>query len=50
MRYQYLFSSCAISDNRLAEVCGETLQRWMTGQPVSDGYLLVGMDHRDMEL
>lgn len=51
MRYQEVFSSCAISNNRLAEVCGETLQRWMTGQPVSDRYLLgLVWTIRDMEL
>lgn len=33
-------SSCAIEDNRLAEICAETLNRIMTGQPVSDRYLL----------
>jgi hypothetical protein len=34
------YSSCAIEGNRLAEVCAETLHRLMTGQPVSDRYLL----------
>ena len=33
-------SSCAIEDNRLAEICAETLDRLMTGRPVSDRYLL----------
>ena len=34
------FSSCAIEGNRLAEVCGETLARLMSSQPVSDRYVL----------
>lgn len=34
------FSSCAIDGNRFAEVCGETLRRVMTGEPVSDRYIL----------
>ena len=34
------FASVAMSGNRLAEVCSETLYRLMTGQPVSDRYLL----------
>lgn len=34
------FSSCAIEGNRLAEVCSETLHRVMTGESVSDRYLL----------
>lgn len=38
--WQEAFSSCAIEGNRLAEVCSETLKRLMTGQPVSDRYLL----------
>ena len=33
-------ASCAISGNRLGEVCGETLRRMMNGEPVSDRYLL----------
>jgi hypothetical protein len=42
-RFLYLesFSSCAISGkNMLAEVCSETLNRLMHGDPVSDRYLL----------
>lgn len=34
------FSSVGMSGNRNAELCGETLNRIMTGQPVSDRYLL----------
>jgi hypothetical protein len=34
------FSSCAIDGNRFAEVCGETLRRVMSGEPVSDRYIL----------
>ncbi len=34
------FSSCALSGNRLADVCAETLRRVMMGDPVSDRYLL----------
>ena len=34
------FASCAIDGNRFAEVCGETLRRVMTGEPVSDRYIL----------
>lgn len=39
-RWQESFSSCAIEGNRLAEICSETLNRLMTGQKVSDRYLL----------
>ncbi len=34
------YSSCAIEGNRIAEICAETLHRLMTGQTVSDRYLL----------
>ena len=34
------FASNAIEGNRLAEVCGETLDRLMRGDPVSDRYVL----------
>lgn len=34
------FSSCAIEANRLAELCAETLNRFITGEDVSDRYLL----------
>ena len=33
-------ASNAMSGNRLAEVCSETLNRLLKGQPVSDRYLL----------
>jgi len=38
--YQSALSSCAIEDNRLAEICSETLSRFMNHEPVSDRYLL----------
>lgn len=34
------FASCALSGNRLADICGETLSRILDGKPVSDRYLL----------
>lgn len=34
------FASCGIENNRLAEVCGETLRRVLAQEPVSDRYLL----------
>ncbi len=34
------FASSAIDGNRLAEVCSETLDRLLSGKPVSDRYLL----------
>jgi len=34
------FASCAIEGNRSAEICSETLDRLMHGQPVSDRYIL----------
>lgn len=39
-RWHESFSSCSLSDNRLAEVCAETLRRLLAGEPVSDRYLL----------
>lgn len=33
-------SSCAIEGNRVGEVCGETLRRFLYHEPVSDRYLL----------
>ena len=39
-RWQESFASCSISGNRLAEGCSETLSRLMSGQPVSDRYVL----------
>jgi hypothetical protein len=38
--YLESFSSCALGGNRLAEICSGTLNRLMTGKPVSDRYLL----------
>lgn len=40
--FQYLesFSSCAIENNRLAEICYGTLNRILNNEPVSDRYLL----------
>ena len=40
MTYLEAFSSCAIEGNRLGEICSETLNRMMKGEPVSDRYLL----------
>lgn len=40
MLWQEAFSSCAIKGNRLAEICGETLRRFMSGEPVSDRYII----------
>lgn len=37
---QEAFASCSIENNRLAEICLETLNRVMSGEPVSDRYLL----------
>lgn len=34
------FCSSAIEGNRLAEICGETLRRFLHGEPVSDRYAL----------
>jgi hypothetical protein len=34
------FSSCAIEGNRLGAVCVETLRRILSGEPVSDRYVL----------
>ena len=48
--YQEAFASCAIENNRLAEVCSETLRRVIDGEPVSDRYLLgLCWAIRDME-
>ena len=40
MMWQESFASCAIEGNRLAEVCCETLSRLLSGDMVSDRYLL----------
>ncbi len=34
------FASNAIEGNRMAEICSETLDRLLSGKPVSDRYLL----------
>lgn len=34
------FASTALSGNRSAEICGETLRRLLAGEPVSDRYVL----------
>ena len=48
--YQEAYSSCAIEGNRDAEICGETLTRVMTGQKVSDRYVLgLAWSIRNME-
>jgi hypothetical protein len=47
---QESFASTALSGNRLAEICHETLRRMMDGEPVSDRYLLgLAWTIRDME-
>ena len=38
--WQEAFSSSAIENNRTGEICSETLHRIITGQPVSDRYVL----------
>lgn len=38
--YQGVMASCALSGNRAAEVCGETLRKLVNGEPVGDRYLL----------
>ena len=38
--WQETFASCSTEDNRLAEICSETLRRLLNGEPVSDRYLL----------
>ena len=44
------FASVGLSGNRLAEICGETLRRVLTGEPVSDRYVLgLCWTLRDME-
>jgi hypothetical protein len=40
MVYLEAFSSCAIEGNRIGEICSETLDRLMRGEPVSDRYVL----------
>ena len=38
--WQEVFASSAIEGNRLAEICLTTLDRLLSGKPVSDRYLL----------
>lgn len=40
IRYQESLASVALSGNRLADICSETLRRLLNGEPVSDRYLL----------
>jgi hypothetical protein len=39
-KWQETFASEAIEWNRLAEICGETLDRFLNNKPMSDRYLL----------
>lgn len=39
-RYAEAFASAALSGNRWADICGETLDRLLHGDPVSDRYTL----------
>lgn len=48
--YQEAFASSAISGNRLAEICSETLDRILNKDKVSDRYLLgLAWTIREME-
>lgn len=51
-KWQETFASEAIEGNRLAEVCGETLERLLDKRPVSDRYLLglAWVIHREQTL
>lgn len=40
MQYQEALASCALADDRMAEVCCETLRRLLASEPVSDRYLM----------
>lgn len=40
LQWQETFASLSLAGNRLAEICSETLQRLLRGEPVSDRYLL----------
>jgi hypothetical protein len=40
MMWSESFAGTALSGNRLAEICSETLSRLQKGEPVSDRYLL----------
>lgn len=48
--YLEAYSSCAIEGNRLGEICSETLNRILKGEPVSDRYVLgLAWSLRNME-
>jgi len=34
------FASAALAGNRMGEICGETLRRFLAGEPVSNRYAL----------
>ena len=38
--WQEAFASCGIENNRLGQICGETLRRVLNGEGVSDRYIL----------
>lgn len=40
VKYSEAFASCSIEGNRWAEICSETLDRFLKGNPVSDRYIL----------
>lgn len=40
LRIREALASCSLSGNRMAEVCGGTLDRLLNGEPVSDRYVL----------
>lgn len=40
LQYQESLASVALSENRLADICNETLRRLLAGESVSDRYLL----------
>jgi len=40
LMYQDTFASLSISGNKLAEICCNTLERIIKGDPISDRYLL----------
>lgn len=47
-RWLGALASCAVGQNRLAEICHETLRRVMGQEPVSDRYIL-GLAYTMME-
>ena len=40
LQLQESFASSALAGNRMAEICGETLRRFIANEPVSDRYIL----------